>query len=209
MGKLLAGVLLVALIARVGAMVALETWVFPSEQAFGYEEGEIAYAVVNGQGYSWPQTWRAVGPPGALRKREVPEATSWKAPVNPLIIAGVFWMLGTYTAASAIALELFQVGLALLSCYLLFRLGPLVFKSEWAGLLAALVFAVYPASIHFSVQKIEYGPLLTLLGLVFLEQAVLLAERPRVSRGLFLGFIGGIATLVNPVILAFFPFALA
>ena len=49
-GRLLAGVLFVALLARVGAMVALEAWVFPEEQAFGWEEGEIAYALVNGQG---------------------------------------------------------------------------------------------------------------------------------------------------------------
>ena len=124
--KFLVGILVLAFVVRVAAMLLLQTWTFPSERAFGYEEGEIAYALANGQGFSWPQTWRPVGPPGAMVKWDRPEPTTWKAPVHPAIIGVAFWFFGSYTAGAAIALELFQVLLSLLSCYVLFRLGRML-----------------------------------------------------------------------------------
>jgi 4-amino-4-deoxy-L-arabinose transferase-like glycosyltransferase len=183
-------------------MVLLHSWQFPSEREFGYEEGEIAYAIANGQGFSWPQTWRPVGPPGAMVKRDLPEPTTWKAPIAPSIIAAAFWLFGSYTVRAAVAIELFQIGLSVLSVYLVFRLGRTVFN-EWTGLTAALIFALYPTSIYFSVKKIEYATLLTLLGLLFIHQTLELAKRPSTSGSILLGAIAGVATLVNPVILAF------
>jgi len=205
--KSIAVILTLAFIVRVSAMLVLHTWIFPTERAFGAEEGEIAYALANGQGYSWPQTWRPVGPPGARVKHDHPEPTTWKAPVNPIITALAFRLFGSYSTTAAVALESFQVVLSVLSCYVLFRIGRTLFN-EGTGLIAALIFALYPASIHFSVQKLEYGTLLTFLGLLIVQQTIGLSRRPGMSGSLALGALFGIATLVNPVILAFFPFAL-
>lgn len=206
MRKSLLGILVLGLVARVTVMLLLQTWVFPSERGYAFEEGEIAYALANGQGFSWPQTWRPVGPEGALIKPDHPEPTAWRAPVNPAILAIAFWVFGSYSVKAAVAVELFQVLLSLLSCYVLFRLGRMLFN-EWTGLIAALIFALYPASIHFSVQKIEYGTLLTLMGLLIVEQTITVSRRPSLAGNLWLGALGGVAALVNPVILAFFPFA--
>lgn len=206
---LLAGILALAFVVRVAAMLLLQTWTFPSERAFGYETGEIGYALANGQGFSWPQTWRSVGPPGGGQyyRRDQPVPTSWEAPIYPTIVGLAFWFFGSYTAQAAIAVELFQILLSLLSCYVLFRLGKLIFN-EWTGLLAALILALYPASIHLSVQKVEYAPLLTLLGLLLIQRTIELSQRPGFVGSLVLGVFAGVATLVNPVIMAFYPFAL-
>ena len=204
--KSLISILVLGFIARVSVMLVLQTWIFPNERHYGYEEGEIAYALAHGQGYSWPQTWRSVGPDGALIKRDHPEPTSWRAPLSPAILGIAFWVFGSYSIKAAVAAELFQVLVSLLSCYVLFRLGRMLFN-EWTGLIAALIFALYPASIHFAVQKIEYGTLLTLLGLLIVEQTITLARRPSLGGKLLLGALAGVATLANPVILAFFPFA--
>jgi 4-amino-4-deoxy-L-arabinose transferase-like glycosyltransferase len=206
--RILLAILVFALLVRVGAMVALQTWKFHSEREFGYETGEIGYALANGQGFSWPQTWRPVGPGGRLAKRDHPEPTTWEAPIYPLIIATAFRAFGSYSATAAVALELFQVFLALLGCYLLFRLGKRIFNAP-AGLLAAFLLAIYPTAIHFSVQKTEYSMLLVFLALLLMLQTLQLSERPTLGRSIALGAISGVATLVNPVIIAFYPFGLA
>lgn len=203
----LAGILVLACAVRVGAMLLLQTWSFPSERDFGAEEGEIAYALATGQGFSWPATWRPVGPPDALIRRDHPEPTTWKAPIYPSVIGLAFWVLGPYSTRAAIALELLQILLSLMTCYVLFRLGSMVF-GESAGLIAAAMFAVYPASLHFSLQKVEYGPLLTLLGLLILKHVITLSRSPSASGSVAVGTLFGIATLVNPVILACYPWTL-
>src|SRR5688572_12212094 len=114
--KSLLGILVLGLIARVSVMVLLQTWIFPSERIYAFEEGEIAYALATGQGFSWPKTWRPVGPDGALIQPDHPEPTAWRAPLNPAILAVAFWVFGSYSIKAAIALELFQVLLSLLSC---------------------------------------------------------------------------------------------
>ncbi len=139
--RALLAILTIAFVARVGAMVLLHSWEFPSEREFGYEEGEIAYALANGQGFSWPQTWREVGPPGAMLKRVRPEPTTWKAPIAPSIIAAAFWLFGSYTARAAVAIESLQIVLSVISVYLVFRLGRDVFN-QCTGLAAAFIFAL-------------------------------------------------------------------
>jgi 4-amino-4-deoxy-L-arabinose transferase-like glycosyltransferase len=189
-------------------MLALHTWTFHSEREFGYETGEIGYAIANGQGFSWPQTWRPVGPGGRLAKRDHPEPTTWEAPVYPVIIGAAFWSFGSYSAKAAVALELFQVFLSLLGCYLLFRLGKQLFNTT-AGLLAAFMLSIYPAAIHFSVQKTEYSMLLVCMALLLILQTLQLSQRPSIGRSIVLGAVSGLATLVNPVIITFYPFGLA
>jgi 4-amino-4-deoxy-L-arabinose transferase-like glycosyltransferase len=205
--KALIGILALGLIVRISAMLLLQTWIFPNDRDFSYEEGEIAYALANGQGYSFPQMNRPVGPSGAMIKPDYPVPTAWKAPLNPAIMGLAFWIFGSYSAKAAAALELFQVVVSLLTCYVIFQLGKVLFD-KWVGLIAALIFALYPVSIHFAVQKVEYPTLFTLLGLVILQQTIILSKRPSLVRGLLLGTVAGIAVLLNPVILAFCPFGL-
>jgi len=89
----------------------------------------------------------------------------------------------------------------------LFRLGKQLFN-ERSGLLAAFIFTLYPAAIHFSVQKIGYVMLLVLLALLLIQKTIQLSTQPCMVRSLVLGGLSGVASLVNPVIVAFYPFGL-
>jgi 4-amino-4-deoxy-L-arabinose transferase-like glycosyltransferase len=205
--RFLVGILVFALVVRVGAMILLHTWTFPTEREFGFETGEIGYAIANGQGFSWPQTWRAVGPGGQVSKRDHPVPTTWEAPVYPVIIAAAFWCFGSYSAKAAMALESFQILLSLIGCLVLYRLGKQLFN-ERAGLIAAFMFSLYPAAVYFSIRKTEYSILLSILSLLLLLGIIELSARPSKARAVALGALCGLATLVNPVIMAFYPFAL-
>ncbi len=153
--KILAVILLLALALRLGGMITLQTWKFPSEHKFGYEAGDIAYALATGQGYAWPKTWRAVGTQGHMFKRDAPVPTSWEAPIYPFIIAAAFWLFEPYSAGAAVAIELFQVFISLLACLMIFLLGNRIFN-VWSGLIAALMLAIYPQAVHFSIQKVSH-----------------------------------------------------
>src|SRR6516164_4290751 len=62
---------------------------------FGYETGRIARSIVEGKGFSSP-LFADTGP------------TAWMTPVYPGIVAGVFWIFGVYTKASALVLLSFN-----------------------------------------------------------------------------------------------------
>lgn len=204
--KILAVILLLALIVRLGGMITLQTWEFPSEHKFGYEAGDIAYALATGQGYAWPKTWRAVGTQGHMFKRDAPVPTSWEAPIYPFIIAAAFWLFGPYSVGAAVAIELFQVFISLLACLMIFLLGNRIFN-VWSGLIAALMLAIYPQAIHFSIQKISHVTLYVLLALLIIFQLLRLVETPSLRRSVLLGFLFGVSALIFPTILAFLPFA--
>ncbi len=204
--KILAVILLLALTVRLGGMITIQTWKFPYERAFGYEAGEIAYALATGQGYAWPKTWRAVGTQGHMFKRDAPVPTSWEAPIYPFIIAAAFWLFEPYSAGAAVAIELFQVFISLLACLMIFLLGNRIFN-VWSGLIAALILAIYPQAVHFSIQKVSHVTLLVLLALLIIFQLLRLVEAPSLRGSVLLGFLFGVSALTNPTILAFLPFA--
>ena len=141
-----------------------------------------------------------------MSQRAQPVPTAWEAPIYPLIIGTAFALLGPYTPQAAIVLQLFQILLSLLICYTLFVLGKQVFH-ERVGLLASFIFAFYPAALHFSVQKIGYITLFVLLSLLLLQQIIKVSTTPSMTTSVSIGVLIGVTSLVNPVIFAFWPFA--
>lgn len=201
--RLLTGVVLLALVARLALAVFTESWVFPRRGIsrpmfwpFGYEMGQIAASIAMGNGFSWPEWSRHPGP------------TAWMPPVYPIIMAGVFKIFGTYSTASAMVLELFQAITSALSCVLLFFIGKRLFNAQ-AGLLAALMLAVYPPALHFAVQKIWSTNLFVFCLFLVILQFFKLAEAPTLKRSILTGLSLGITSLIDPIIFAFWPFALA
>jgi 4-amino-4-deoxy-L-arabinose transferase-like glycosyltransferase len=189
---LLIGVLLLAVVVRVAFAAATTSWVFPDRWNYAFEMGQIGASIAEGHGFSSP------GPP--------PRPTAWMPPLYPYLIAGVFALFGTYSIASALILEALQVALAGLTCLVLYRLGKAAFDAH-VGLLAAGLLAVYPASLHFSVQKIWSTTAAALALLVVLWLFLRTRDRPTLVAGVVLGIALGLATLLEPPILGIAPFA--
>lgn len=181
-------------------MVLTTIWVFPGDEnfrAFGYEMGQIAASLATGGGFSWPEwtDW--------LTYR--PGPTAWMPPLYPSIIALVFKGFGVFSGTSALVLELLQTIASVLTCLLLYWVGQRTY-GERAGLLAALVYALYPASIHFAVQKIWSTSLFAACPLILILMLMWSKNRPGIKTGFLVGCAFGLAALLDPIILAALPF---
>jgi len=195
---LLIGVLLVALVARLTVALATQSWNFPAKDdywSFGHEMGRIARSLAIGKGFASHSKTQETGP------------TAWMPPVYPFLMGGVFAVFGPYSTTSALVLEGLQTLLALVSCALLYRIGNRLFAPS-VGLLAALMLAVYPPALHFSVQKIWSTYLFVFCLLLTLVQIWSLAHKPSWPQSLLTGVGFGFTSLVDPVFFAFWPFAL-
>jgi len=191
-----AAVLLLALVARLAWGLATRSWVFPNVWAFGYEMGEIASHLASGNGFR--MHW-ATGHPAEL--------SAWMPPLYPFFMAGVFESFGIFSRTSAVVLELFQTLISALTCVAVYALGKRLYSPK-VGLLASLLFAVYPGAIYFSVEKIWSTALFALLVIVLLLMILRLRDRPRPREGLALGGMLGLITLLDPVVLGLLPYAL-
>jgi 4-amino-4-deoxy-L-arabinose transferase-like glycosyltransferase len=107
------------------------------------------------------------------------------------------------------ALQCLQVIVSAITSVMLYLAGRRFYGSSRAGIIAALVHAVYLPSIHFSVQKIWSTTLsgaLLLLSLIVLDE---FSKRPTVKRGAWVGAVLGFAALTNPLFLGVIPPQLA
>lgn len=190
--KWLVAIVVLALAARILIAVATQSWVFADRWHYGFEMGAIASSIAAGNGFSWP------GNP--------PRPTAWMPPTYPFVMAGVFKVFGIFSKPSAVVLELMQAILSALTCLLVYAVGKRVFNAR-AGLLAAFLFAVYPPSIHFAVQKIWGTTLVVFCLFVILLLFLKLADNPTTRRALALGAVLGFTALLDPVILGAIPFA--
>ncbi len=197
--KGLAFVVLSCVVVRLLAMIALQSWNL--EPRYGFRDGEIGAAIAAGDGFSWPRDSHYYPTNGE------PEPTAWQAPVYPYIIAAAFHFLGTFSRASALFLIIFQILISAPVCILLFKLGRRLFNTN-TGLLAGLIFALYPPAVHFAIQKIALANLLVFLLLLFLLQLLQLAENPSISKATLAGITFGIGLLTDPTIAGFLPLAL-
>jgi 4-amino-4-deoxy-L-arabinose transferase-like glycosyltransferase len=198
--KLLIGIVVLALGARLAVAILTRSWIFPSDdnfRAFGYEMGQIASSLATGNGFSWP------GQPG-----HQPVPTAWMPPVYPLIMAAVFKVFGIFSGQAAIAIELFLTTASVLSCILLYLLGKRLYNAQ-VGLLAAFLLAIYPPSIHYAVRNLWDTSLFTCCLLLIILTFLKLASHPDVKQGTYLGILLGFTALLNPVIVGTYPFGFA
>lgn len=203
--RLLAGIVVLAVGARLALAVATTSWVFPSANnwwEFGYEMGQIAASIAAGKGFAWPEDvpHPSIYYPG--------EPTAWMPPVYPYLMAAAFAIFGIFSRHAAIAIEIFQTALSALSCIALYFLGKRVYNAQ-AGLIAALLLALYPPAIHFAVEKPWSTTLFSLCSLLVLLMFLRCVERPRIQRGAVLGLLLGFTALVDPVVIATYPFIVA
>jgi 4-amino-4-deoxy-L-arabinose transferase-like glycosyltransferase len=198
----LTGIVVLSLVIRIAVAIATTSWVFSDKNnffQFGFEMGQISESIASGGGFSWPEEVRRVAHiyPG--------QPTAWMPPVYPLIVAAAFEIFGVYSKQSAMALELFQTGISVLNCVLLYILGKRLYTAQ-AGLVAAFLLCVYPQDIHFAVQKIWMNNLFVCCLLLLILMLLHMADRPHMKRGIYLGIMLGFTALIDPVITGVYPF---
>ena len=193
----LIGIGFIAVSIRAVVAVLTTSWIFSKDGhswSFAYEMGQIAASLASGNGFSWPE-WSSY-PKGP---------TAWMPPIYPFLIAATFRTFGVYSNQAAIFLLVFQTSSSVLTCFLLYMVGKRIFNAQ-AGLLAALLFAVYPASINFAVRQIWSVSLFSCCFLVLILSLLKLGKEMNVIQGTWVGVLAGVATLVDPIIVASFPF---
>ena len=190
----------IAVIIRIALMIVLQSWEFDGSGSYGHRAGEIGSALASGQGFSWPEKSSYVAD-DAIRK------TAWEAPVYPLIFAAAFKLFGIYSRSSALVLIVFQIVLSAICCLLLFSLGKRLYN-EWVGLIGSVIYALYPAGIHFGIQKVQTTCLIVVLLLLFILQVYELANTPTIVKCVLSGTTLGVAVLTDPTLIVFFTSAL-
>lgn len=196
----LAGIVLLALAARIGVAALTTSWAFSDADhhfGYGHEMGQIGAALALDEGFAWPGWGKFAGRP-----------TAWMAPAYPWLIGQTFALLGTYSVPAALALLAFQILVSALTCVLLYLVGRRIFGTG-VGLLAALMYALFPQSIHFSAQKIWSTPLYVLCLLAVVYLVLRLVDRPSLRAGVVLGLALGLTALVDALIFAALPLLFA
>jgi len=186
-----AAIFVVAFLIRLAVAVHL-FGALPPHRMWGVNEaGGIAAAIVTARAFSTP-FHDAHGP------------TAWLPPGYPAILAAVFEIWGVRTSASAVAAVVVNILCASFTAVLIYRLGAGLF-GDLVGLVAAWAWALCPylALIPFILWD-------TCLSGLLLTYGTWLALKEGHSRGgtIWCGVVWGVTGLVNPALLAAFPFVL-
>ncbi len=188
----------VALLLRVCVAAFLyKEFVNPSRGywTFGWETGRVARSIAAGHGFSSP-LFGDTGP------------TAIMTPLYPYLVAGVFKLLGTYSAASAFAILFLNSLFSAAICIPVFLIAKEFFGrrvASWAG----WAWAVFPYAIYFSAGRIWVTALATLLLTLGLLATLRLTPRARLHTWILYGILWGLNGLANPANLAVLPFLAA
>jgi hypothetical protein len=185
---------LVALALRV-AVIPFDTIenLMDAEHVHAWEQGNVARALVAGRGFGSPF---------------VSEQTSAiMPPVYPLIVAGIFEVLGVHTAASIFAVHAFDCLTNALACIPIFLVARRSFGPR-VGLWAGWAWAFFPYGIYFAAAWAwsTHLLMLSLVWMLWAAQRMEVSPRLRVWAGF--GLLAGFAGLCEPSVLVVAPFLL-
>lgn len=165
-----------------------------STYSFLVEPGSIAYSLAVGKGFSSP--FRVdTGP------------TAWMTPVYPLILAGVFRILGTYTFASYIGAISINILSSTFTCIPIFYTGKRISGLGVASG-AAWLWAIFPNAIIIPTGWIWDTSLSALLAATILWATLAIAQSQRVRNWIGYGLLWGFTLMTNPTLASLLPFLL-
>lgn len=194
---LLAVIVLSALALRL-AVIALPNFenLMDAEHIHAWEQGNVAEALVAGHGF---------GNPFDVSH---PQPSAIMPPVYPLIVAVLFHFFGIHTAASILAVHIFDSLINALTCIPVFLLARRSF-GERAGWWAAWGWAFFPYGIYFSAAWAwsTHLLLLCMCWLIYLAQDM--EQSSRLGLWAAFGLLAGFAGLTEPSALLVVPFLLA
>jgi 4-amino-4-deoxy-L-arabinose transferase-like glycosyltransferase len=183
----------IALAARIGADVHFKAWKSPSAM----EHPSIARALINGKGFTFSD-WNYYGP------------TSVQSPPFPFLVAGMFEIFhavaadGNLIEANA---EKSYMAILLLNAFagaglvwLTYAMTRTLGGTPLAGLIAALLVAVWPTQIY-SARFVQAVAMITcgVAGMIILYYKATRTGNPRTWMGFC--FLACVVTLIEPVFL--------
>jgi hypothetical protein len=189
-----------AVATRTAFLIAFQSYEYDSafhHWAAGWETGRIAWYLSEGQGFSIDVP--RLGPPS-------PAPTAWLAPVYPAFVGAVFAVLGAFSTASILVVLGTQILVSAATAAALVRLGALA-GAPGAGLLAGIVFAVYPPAVSIPVHTIWGTTWFTFSCVLVMQMLLRLREHCTLGGGVRIGALLGFALLVEPTIALFCPCA--
>lgn len=161
---------------------------------FENEVGNVAAALAQGKGF-------------CCVFRQPTGPTAWVAPVYPLLVAGIFKILGTFTLAAFYVAVLFNGLFSSLVCFPLFAASKRV-GGPSAAVLATWLWAVFPSAIIIPYAWIWDTSLSALLATLLLWLTLPLPDSHRLRDYVACGLLWGLALLTNPSLGALLPFLL-
>jgi 4-amino-4-deoxy-L-arabinose transferase-like glycosyltransferase len=189
--QFLLGIAALALLVRVAWMIIFQSWDFKHEWAFGHEMGRMGQWLAQGNGFTLD---------GSSPTAKFP-------PVYPLLVGGIFYVFGAYTKAAAVSLFLFQSVCSVLIAVCLANLGNRLF-GRTTGMIAGLLWAVYPTSIFYSAVRIWYCELTLLLVLLITTIAVTISVAPTFRHVAIMGALSGLTVLTDSTMAIYLPLLL-
>ncbi len=180
----LTGIFLLALFLRIAFISTLDNTVDVWDDWWD----ELGWKLASGQGYWVNNPYFPDGP----------AYFSWRAPVFPIFLALVYKIFGHSYLAAKICLAI----VSSFTCLLIYFISKL-FMSEKHSIFAALLYAIYPASI-FWTGYLAPETLTAFLLLLFVYIVFISFDR-KIGFSLFAGIIFGVAVLCRSAILVLFP----
>ncbi len=160
---------------------------------FGAEMGWTARSIASGLGFSSPYI-RLTGP------------TALMPPLYPYLLAGIFRILGIYTAPAAFMALGLNALFSSLTCVPIFFFTRNALDTHLARI-ASLAWAIYPFSIYFGASRVWDYALTSLLFSCCLLAAQKLHLRGWLAWAGF-GMLYGVTALCNPSVVSLLPFFL-
>jgi hypothetical protein len=194
LGPLLWAVAVALLIRLIVAGLVYKQFLDPGRDhwEFGYEIGRVARAILAGRGFANPY-WADTGPTAIL------------TPVAPYFFAGVFWLFGVSTKASALVIlgsNCLVSALTTIPIYFVARLCFGARTAKWA----AWAWVFFPYAINFSADTMWYHSFVGLLLALLFWVGLHLESSDRILAWAGFGVLFGFSALTNPVILGVAPF---
>src|ERR1035441_2402258 len=179
-------VLLFAIALRLSAVFATSSYHVDNGDnhfAFGWEMGRVARSLAEGRGFSSPLP-SPTGP------------TAIVGPIYPLLLALIFKIFGVYSTASALVILVIQSVLSSFTCLFVYLCGRDT-TGEATGKVAAIVWAVFPLSIFFTVTRVWETSVTALLAAALFWCMLDLRHSLSASRWAMTGALIGFAALIN------------
>jgi len=155
----------------------------------GIEMGLLANSLIHGQGYSSP-----FGVPTG--------PTAFIAPGYPTIIAGVFLIFGVYSFASAIAIMLLQLGVCLVTVWLMMHISREILDERTAKLAGSFWAISFPLLWMPTIFWETSLSACALPGMIAL--ALRCRQRPTMAMWALMGACCAVLGLINPALLPSF-----
>jgi hypothetical protein len=192
--KILYVIVLVALALRFFFVLYWISQIPENSWAFGYEPGGIARSIAMGEGFSSPF-------------REPSGPTAWMMPLHPLLLALIFKLFGVYSLNAALAILTLNSVVSALTCIPIYHIAKTCF-GRTVGYIATLGLAVHPVSIYH-VGHVWETAIFTFLAMCLIAWLLNISKRFDFKSAALYGLFAGFVALVNPVIIAFYPFLMA